>query len=38
MIAQALNYMPQATALEQTAQKADAQKQTTAHNALPAAE
>jgi carboxyl-terminal processing protease len=38
MIAQALNYMPQASTLEQTAEKADAQKQTTAHNAMPAAE
>ncbi|HEX5235318.1 MAG TPA: S41 family peptidase [Silvibacterium sp.] len=37
MIAQALTYMPQAAALEQTAEKADSQKQT-ARNAVPAAE
>jgi carboxyl-terminal processing protease len=37
MIAQALNYMPQAAALEQTAEKADSQKQATAHNTAPAA-
>jgi carboxyl-terminal processing protease len=38
MISQGLNYMPQAVALEQTAEKAEAQKQNTAHNAMPAAE
>jgi carboxyl-terminal processing protease len=35
MIAQALTYMPQAAALEQTAQKTETQKQTTAHNTVP---
>lgn len=38
MIAQALTYMPQAATLEQTAQKADREKQTTASNAVPATE
>jgi carboxyl-terminal processing protease len=39
MIAQALTYMPQAAALEQTAEKIDTQKQNTAtaHNAVAAA-
>ncbi len=32
MVNQALTYMPQATTLEQTAEKADAQKTTTARN------
>ncbi|MGC2161894.1 MAG: S41 family peptidase [Silvibacterium sp.] len=36
MIAQALTYMPQAAALEQTAEKADTRKVTTASNATPA--
>jgi len=34
MIAQALTYMPQAATLEQTAEKAAAEKQT-AHNTVP---
>jgi carboxyl-terminal processing protease len=38
MIAQALTYMPQAASLEQTAEKVDAHKQTTAQNSVPAAE
>jgi carboxyl-terminal processing protease len=38
MIAQALNYMPQAASLEQTAEKAASQKQNTAKNATPPAE
>jgi len=37
MITQALTYMPQAATLEQTAQKADKEKQTTASNTAPAA-
>jgi carboxyl-terminal processing protease len=35
MIAQALTFVPQATTLEQTAEKADTAKQTTASNAAP---
>jgi carboxyl-terminal processing protease len=38
MIAQALAYMPQATTLEQAAEKVDTQKQTTASNSVPATE
>jgi carboxyl-terminal processing protease len=38
MIAQALAYMPQATTLEQTAEKIDREKQTTARNSAPAAQ
>jgi len=38
MIAKALTYLPQAAALEQVAEKADARKETVAHNAVPAAD
>ncbi len=38
MIAQALTYLPQAATLEQTAEKIDLEKQTTAKNSSPATE
>ncbi|MFZ0662000.1 MAG: S41 family peptidase [Acidobacteriaceae bacterium] len=38
MIAKALTYMPQAAALEETAEKIDKEKQTTARNDAPAAQ